>query len=157
MHAWLQIQAHLGLAPNTIDAYGRALEDYLRFCHRQSIGVEAATQEHIALYVHDLTSRPHPHHARTQVLNSERGLANATMQQRVTAIRLFYDYLVEEGIRPTNPVGRGRYTPGKALAGTRERGLIPRYDKLPWIPSEEQWKAILEETKAEVFDLDPFS
>lgn len=150
MCAWLQIQAHLGLAPNTIDAYGRALEDYLRFCHHQSIGVEAATQEHVALYVHDLASRPHPHHNRIQALNSDRGLANATMQQRLTAIRLFYDYLVEEGLRPTNPVGRGRYTPGKALPGTHERGLIPRYHKLPWIPSEEQWKAILEATKAEV-------
>ena len=28
---WLTMQANLGLAPNTIDAYGRALEDYLNF------------------------------------------------------------------------------------------------------------------------------
>ena len=26
--AWLQIQAHLCLAPNTVEAYGRSLEDY---------------------------------------------------------------------------------------------------------------------------------
>ncbi len=29
-HEWLQIQAHLGLAPKTIIAYGQALEDFLQ-------------------------------------------------------------------------------------------------------------------------------
>jgi len=27
-------------------------------------------------------------------------------------VRLFYDFLMEEGLRESNPVGRGRYTPG---------------------------------------------
>jgi site-specific recombinase XerD len=40
--------------------------------------------------------------------------ANATLQQRLVAVRLFYDYLVEEGVRESNPVGRGRYTAGGA-------------------------------------------
>jgi len=39
---WLQIQGNLGLASNTIEAYGRALENYLRFCQNQSIAPEAA-------------------------------------------------------------------------------------------------------------------
>jgi hypothetical protein len=26
-------------------------------------------------------------------------------------VRLFYDFLIEEGLRESNPVGRGRYTP----------------------------------------------
>jgi integrase len=71
------------------------------------------------------------------------------MQQRLTVVRLFYDYLVEENLRQDNPVGRGRYTPGTGFSGTRERGLIPRYQKLPWLPNEEQWTAILEATKQE--------
>ena len=35
------------------------------------------------------------------------GLANATLQLRVTVVRLFYDFLVEERVRDRNPVGRG--------------------------------------------------
>ncbi|MDP9383229.1 MAG: site-specific integrase, partial [Chloroflexota bacterium] len=64
------------------------------------------------------------------------------MQQRLTALRLFYDHLAEEGLREDNPVGRGRYTPGKGFGGAR--GVLPRYRKLPWIPSDEQWEAVLE-------------
>ncbi len=76
-------------------------------------------------------------------IDSGVGLANATMQLRLVAVRLFYDHLVEEGLRETNPVGRGRYTPGRGFAGHRERGLIPRFTKLPWIPSDEQWRICL--------------
>jgi site-specific recombinase XerD len=147
--SWLQIQGNLGLASNTIEAYGRALEDYLTFCYQQQIMVATATKEHLSLYVHNLASRPNPRGTNIRVLDSGAGLANATLQQRLTAVRLFYDYLIEEGIRPTNPVGRGRYTPGKGFSGAREKGLIPRYRKLPWIPSEEQWCAVLEAAKAE--------
>jgi site-specific recombinase XerD len=79
------------------------------------------------------------------------GSQNATLQQRITAVRLFYDYLMEEGHRPTNPVGRGRYTPGKGFAGARDRGLIPRFTKLPWIPDDQQWEAVLETARKESF------
>jgi integrase len=65
------------------------------------------------------------------------------MQQRLTVVRLFYDYLMEEGLRGNNPVGRGQYTPDTAFGGARGRGLLPRFRKLPWIPSDDQWKAIL--------------
>lgn len=147
--SWLQIQANLGLAANTIEAYGRALEDYLTFCCQQQIEVEAATKEHLSLYVRDLVSRPNPRGSTIRVLDSGIGLANATLQQRLTAIRLFYDYLIEEGIRLTNPVGRGRYTPGKSFGGMRDKGLLPRYHKLPWIPNEDQWQAILQAAREE--------
>src|SRR5258708_14888659 len=72
------------------------------------------------------------------------GLANATMQQRLTAIRLYYDYLIEEGYRERNPVGRGQYVPGKAFARIRERGLITHYRMLRWIPKDAEWQAILQ-------------
>lgn len=147
--SWLQIQGNLGLAHNTIDAYGRALEEYLTFCHLHEIVPETAQKEHLALYVHDLASRPNPKGAKIRRLDSGVGLANATLQQRLTAIRLWYDYLVEEGIRLDHPVGRGRYTPGKGFSGVRERGLIRSYTKMPWIPCDEQWKAVLEAAKEE--------
>jgi hypothetical protein len=43
--AWLALQAALELAPNTVAAYGRALEDYLSFCGRNSVEVNRATRE----------------------------------------------------------------------------------------------------------------
>ena len=102
---------------------------------------EAAGREHVAAYVRDLASRPHPRGSNVVVIDSGVGLANATLQQRLTAVRLFYDYLMEDGVRRTNPVGRGRYTPGRGFGGTR--GLLPRYRKLPWIPNDEQWWSVL--------------
>lgn len=147
--AWLQMQANLGLASNTVAAYGRVLNDYLAFCQRNVLDVEAATKEQIAQYVHDLTSRFNSRGSAMRVLDSGTGLANATLQQRLTTIRLFYDYLVEEGYRETNPVGRGRYTAGKGFGGKREKGLIPRYTKLPWIPNDDQWQEILHVARQE--------
>ena len=81
-------------------------------------------------------------------IDSGSGLANATIQQRLVPVRLFYDFLIEEGLRESNPVGRGRYTPG-GRAGGQQRGLVPRLTKLPWIPSEQQWLRLLEEARRE--------
>ncbi|MGW1505611.1 hypothetical protein ACWCQW_45340 [Streptomyces mirabilis] len=75
-------------------------------------------------------------------IDSGAGLANATIQQRLAPVRLFYDFLMEEGVRESNPVGRGGYTPGRRGSG-HQRGLVPRLTKLPWIPGEEQWLRIL--------------
>jgi integrase/recombinase XerD len=148
---WLVLQVNLGLAPNTIDAYARALEEYLAFSATKNVSVIEAARDHIAAYIRELTSRPHPRGANVVVLDSGAGLANATLRQRITAIRLFYDYLMEEGLRSTNPVGRGRYTPGKGFGGARDRGLIPYFTKLPWIPNDEQWKTVLQAARTETF------
>jgi integrase/recombinase XerD len=139
---WLTIQANLGLAPNTIDAYGRALQDYLAFCDRQTVAPDTAGRAQIAAYVRDLTTRPNPR-AADRALDATMGLANATLQQRLTAVRLYYDYLMAEALRPDNPVGRGRYTPGKGFGGLRERGLLPRYHQQPWIPADDDWPALV--------------
>jgi len=147
--AWLVLGSNLGLAANTLDAYGRALEEYITFSQGREVAVNSATKDHIAAYVRYLTSRPSRRALNVVALDSGAGLANATLQQRITAIRLFYDYVMEEGLRPNNPVGRGRYTPGKGFAGSRDRGLIPRFTKLPWIPSDQQWHAVLEATRKE--------
>lgn len=146
--SWLTIQANLGLAQNTIEAYGRALEDFLSFSAGRSVTPEAATKDHVAGYVHDLANRKNSRHTKG-LTDPGAGLANATIQQRLTAVRLYYDYLMEEGRRSDNPVGRGRYTPGKAFGGKRECGLIPHYHKLPWLPSEEQWRAVLAAARSE--------
>jgi site-specific recombinase XerD len=141
---WLQLQADLGLAPRTVEAYGRALADYLAVCAREHIDPVQADRSEVARYVRDLTARPHPRGGNLLALDSGRGLANATLQQRLVAVRLFYDYTIEEGWRQTNPVGRGRYTPGRGFGGHRDRGLVPRFTKLPWIPTDEEWKVLLQ-------------
>jgi site-specific recombinase XerD len=127
----------------TIDAYGRCLADFLQFCGRWEIVPQEITREQIALYVQDLALRPNPRGQNILQIGSGAGLANATMQQRITVVRLFCDYMVENQLRTDNPVGRGRYVPGKGFAGTREKGLISRHKRLPWIPSDEQWETIL--------------
>src|SRR5258707_4400597 len=139
--AWLQLQANLQLASKTIDAYGRGLDDFLRFCAAQGIVADEVSGGEVALYVADLARRPHRRGARIVHADSRAGLANATMQQRITVVRLFCDYLVESGHRADNPVGRGRYVPGKGFGGMRSRGLLPRYRRLPWIPDDTQWLA----------------
>lgn len=140
---WLQVQADLGLAPRTLDVYSRGLVDYLAVCAREGIDPLSAGRAEVARYVRDLVRRPNPRGATVVSIDSGAGLANATLQQRLVVVRLFYDHLIEEGRRDTNPVGRGRYTPGRAFGGHRERGLVPRFTKLPWIPTDAEWQQLL--------------
>jgi site-specific recombinase XerD len=146
---WLQVQANLQLRPKTIDAYGRSLNDYLAFCAKHDIVPEAVTRDLVALYVQDLARRPNPKGAKILSIESGCGLSNATMQQRITVLRLFCDSLIEHQLRQDNPVGRGHYVPGKAFGGMRDRGLLPHYHKLPWIPSDSQWQELLRGLKEE--------
>lgn len=140
---WLQRQANLQLAPKTIEAYGRCLNDYLVFCERQAVIPETITREQVGRYVQDLATRPQPTRSQLDPSKPRCGLANATLQQRLTVLRLFCDYLVEQQLPPDNPVGRGHYVLGKGFGGARERGLLPHYQKLPWIPSDEEWQRLL--------------
>ncbi len=74
------------------------------------------------------------------MLDSGSGLANATMQQRL-ALRLFHDFLVEEGVRESNPVTGVVTPPGRSFGGAA-RPLVARMVKLPWIPGEAEWLPI---------------
>jgi integrase/recombinase XerD len=140
--AWLQVW-DAGRAPGTIDAYARGLADYLHSCERAGVDPVVASRADVASYVHELISRPGHRGPNVVSLDSGAGLANATLQQRLVAVRLFYDYLVEEGMRESNPVGRGRYTPGSRFGAAGHRALVPPLVKLPWIPSEQQWRDVL--------------
>src|ERR1700756_648096 len=86
--AWLGIRSDLGLAPRTLDAYSRGLSEYLAFCTAVSIDPLTAGRDHVARYVCELTQRP-PRHARADTACSSvasQRLANATVQQRLTAV-----------------------------------------------------------------------
>lgn len=133
--AWLTLQSDLGLSTNTIEVYGRALQDFLAFCEKQPIDILTVRRDHIAHYIRELGQRP---------TRSATGLSNATLQQRLTVLRLFYDYLREEGVREDHPVGRGSSTSGRPA-----RGLLPRHQTLPWIPSDEEWVQLLKVVRQE--------
>jgi site-specific recombinase XerD len=138
---WLELQVNVGRSPRTVEAYARSLVDYLGYCERAGVVVVAAGRAQIAGYVADLRERPGRYGANVVALDSGVGLANATLQLRVTVARLFYDFLVEEGVRDRNPVGRGSPS-ADGRAG--RRGLVGRVEPLPWIPTDAQWRAVLE-------------
>ena len=92
---WLRIWTDMGRAPRTIDAYARGLAEYLQVCEREGIDPLTATRANVAVFVRELTSRPSRRGANVVALDSGSGLANATLQQRLVPVRLFYDFLVE--------------------------------------------------------------
>jgi len=55
--AWLEMQANLGLAPRTLEAYARGVADYFSVCAREAIDPLTAERPEVARYVRDLTRR----------------------------------------------------------------------------------------------------
>lgn len=140
--AWLAMQVGRNLARHTVETYGRSMEDFLRFAEREGIRPVHATRGHLAAYAHDLLTRANPRQPKVVHLDSGAGLANATILLRLSVVRLFFDYLVEEGLRTTNPAGRTQWRRRYGRA-PGEAPLVRRHRRLPWIPSEEQWQALL--------------
>lgn len=128
--AWLNFQACRGLAPNTLDAYGHNLERYLQFLRGSGRTPSEVKQEAVGAYLRELAAVSAGGGAKEIA-----GLANATIQQHLATLRLFYDHLVEDELCGRNPFRRA--------AGASTRGLIQREHKLPWIPNEEQWCRLL--------------
>ena len=142
---WLQFTANIGRAPNTVTAYGRAVEDHLRFCMLTGADPLTSRTDLVAAWIGDLRERPNPRVANLTHLDSGCGLANATIQQYVVAVRSFYQFLVEDGLRELNPVRRGQ----SGRRGRARQGLVRRVEQAPWIPNEDDWLKILQATQAE--------
>ena len=104
---WLRVWVDLGRAPRTIDAYARGLAEFLQVCEDHGIDPVTANRADVAVFVRELTRRPSRRGTNVVSVDSGCGLANATIQQRLVPVRLFYDFLMEEGVRESNPVGRG--------------------------------------------------
>lgn len=133
--AWLGFQACRGLALNTLDAYGRNLERYLRFLNACDKRPHEISQETVGAYLRNLVKPS------ATPEEADLRMANATIQQHLATLRMFYDFLVEEG-RCT----RNRYRHGE---GRSSRPLVRREHKLPTIPTEEEWCRVLGETAKE--------
>lgn len=133
VQAWLVLLGNLGRAPATLDAYGRGLAHYLLHCEGSGLEPESATFEQVTLYIRKLLP------------GEKNAVANATLHQRLTAIRLWYDHLVFQGLCKQNPVPRGQHGRLLQVPGHEGfvRGLVPRLIKLPDIPTDEQWRHFL--------------
>ena len=70
---WLQIWTDLGRAPRTIDAYARGLGEYLLMCEREGVDPVTANRAHVAVFVRELTSRPHHRGANVVAIDSGAG------------------------------------------------------------------------------------
>lgn len=127
---WLTFECNRGLAKNTLHAYARGLEDFFGFCTQQEINLLYVGLDDIGLYIRDLRQRQLPAHIQRASSKNNSGMTNSTINQRLTAVRRFYDYLEEEGIVKRNPVRRGRYVQHSPRGG--ERGLVPKIQKFPY-------------------------
>ncbi|WP_371356091.1 tyrosine-type recombinase/integrase [Pseudomonas chlororaphis] len=130
---WLLVLASLGRAPATLDAYARALAHYLRYCETIQLSPQTANLDQMALYIRELLP------------GQSAAVANSTLHQRLTAIRLWYDHLVFLGICEQNPLPRGQYSPQRSLTSHSgfSRGLVARLIKLPVVPNDEDWLRIV--------------
>ncbi|MDZ7708873.1 MAG: site-specific tyrosine recombinase XerD [Roseovarius sp.] len=97
--------AELGAARNTLMAYGRDLNDYARWLAAQQGGRDllAASQGDVEAYL---------------VACDAEGLAQATRARRLSSIRQFYRFAVDEGWRADNPAIR--------LRGPGRRRSLPK-------------------------------
>jgi site-specific recombinase XerC len=67
-------------------------------CEREGVDPVAASRADVAVFVRTLTSRTSRRGVNVVSSDSGSGLANATLQQRLVPVRLFFDYLIEEGV-----------------------------------------------------------
>lgn len=144
--SWLTLIDNLGRSPATLDAYARGLNQYLAFCQACDVIATAATLEHVSLFVRYLRGEA------VGSLPLRPAVSNATLQQRVTAVRLWYDHLVYQSVRERNPVPRGHLLPANSRPGDHagfRHGLIRRLTLLPRIPNDSDWLRVLAEVARE--------
>lgn len=131
---WVQLLSNLGRSHATLDAYARALAHYLNFCEASNLLPEFVTFEQITLYIRD------------QLPGQPQAVANSTLHQRLTAIRLWYDHLVFMGCCQLNPVPRGQHSQMVQVPNHAGfvRGIVPRLIQLPKIPTDDEWNRLLQ-------------
>ncbi|MEZ5938515.1 MAG: tyrosine recombinase [Hyphomonadaceae bacterium] len=85
------LRAERGAADNTIEAYRRDLEDASGFLAGAGASLVDAGERDLSLYVRDL---------------NERGMSDATIARRLSALRRFYRFEIGDGERTDNPTSR---------------------------------------------------
>jgi len=140
--------------PKTIDAYARTIDEFLASSvHTPPELVVEASEADLLNYVAQLRERmpKRPGRAALPMRPTSEGtgasspsprLSDATIAQRIVALRLFYDFLIHRHIRQDahNPLPRGSL----GRAGQRpKRGVVRTARHMPWIPSDDEWKRIV--------------
>jgi len=69
-HQWILKRACLHLAPSTVDAYRRCINDYLSLCAQLHIQPECLTGEQTTLYLQDIALRANPKGANVVSISS---------------------------------------------------------------------------------------
>jgi integrase/recombinase XerD len=82
------LTAERGASVHTLDAYRRDLEDLSVFLRQRKVGLEAAASADLSAYLQSLAAA---------------GMASRTQARRLSAIRQFHRFLVEEGVREDDP------------------------------------------------------
>jgi integrase/recombinase XerD len=137
--AWIDFLRAIGRAPLTLEAYSAALERFLAFCAEHHLVPEQADLGDVVCYLQSMR---------------EAALAQATVQQGLCVVRMWFEHLVCSGERETNPVPKGTYRRGATSGVThtvsafasaaRGRGLLSRQQRFPWIPSDSDWLRFLQ-------------
>src|SRR5438128_9455416 len=83
---WLKFQSTRGLAANTLDAYGRDLDTYLRFLESAGAEFQSVIRSTIGAYVQNIAQRPASRSLKAKP-EARTTLSNATLQQHLTVIR----------------------------------------------------------------------
>ena len=110
LSAFLDAQSAAGAARNTRLAYGRDLADFADWLSRRGKGALIADRADVEGYL---------------VACDAQGLSRATRARRLSSIRQFFRFAVEEGLRADDPALRLK-GPGKAarLPGTLDEGEV---------------------------------
>ncbi|PIW25718.1 MAG: recombinase XerD [Rhodospirillales bacterium CG15_BIG_FIL_POST_REV_8_21_14_020_66_15] len=98
------LAAERGAARNTIESYGRDLDDFAGFCARRKIAADQAGADEIAAYMKRLSGA---------------GMAASTQARRLSALRQFFRFLQAERIRDDDPT--------QAVAAPRQVRALPKY------------------------------
>jgi len=77
---------------NTREAYGRAVADFLAYCHRHRLTLTGIEPVHVAAYIQKLT----------------REQSAPTVKQHLAAIRMCFDWLTSGGVMDFNPASSVR-------------------------------------------------
>ena len=89
LEAFLEMMsAERGAARHTLDAYRRDLFDFASFTRKRGRGIAAAKPDDLRIYLASM---------------SEAGLKASTQARRLSALRQFHRFLLEEGVRDDDP------------------------------------------------------
>src|SRR5258708_394782 len=134
---FLLSQARLQKAQQTLEAYGRDLDDLLEaFADLPFNDIIEADSGQLELYIDGLYNRPPKHGASSQpqiTLITKTRLSLATIRRRVGTARRFYQWLIDRRLRADmiNPIPTG--------AKGMRRGPVPTPRQEPSIPDDDAW------------------